>query len=312
MRAALTLLLLVLALPAGAREYGLKPVKIAEDSWVLVGKSENFTTANGGNIVNTGFIVTSAGVVVIDTGPSRLYGIEMRQAIARVTPLPVIRVFNTHLHPDHVFGNQAFPETVIEALPGTIEGLKTQGPGFADNMYRLVGPWMQGTELRLPEAEVPRASKVVASQVVGDHRLELIALAGHSEADLALLDHTSGVLWAADLVFLDRAPTTPHADISIWLSALDRLEQLPFTMLVPGHGPPGRDRRAIAQTRDWLRWLDATLRQAAADGLDMTEAMALPLPDRFRGLALAREEFVRSVAHLYPRLELATMRRADK
>lgn len=304
---AITLLLMLLALPAWAREYGLKPLKVADDSWVLVGKSENFTTGNGGNIVNTGFIVTAAGVVVIDTGPSRLYGLEMRRAIAQVTPLPVIRVINTHLHPDHVFGNQAFPEIAIEALPATTERLKTQGAGFADNMYRLVGPWMQGTELRLPDADSPRAS-----QIVGGHRLEPIALAGHSEADLALLDHTTGVLWAADLAFLDRAPTTPHADIATWLAALDTLEKLPFTVLVPGHGPPSRGRRAIAQTRDWLRWLDATLRKAAADGLDMNEAMALPLPRRFHGLALAREEFVRSVVHLYPRLELAAMNRADE
>jgi uncharacterized sulfatase len=33
-------------------------VRIADDTWVLVGRSEDFSFANGGNIVNTAFIVT--------------------------------------------------------------------------------------------------------------------------------------------------------------------------------------------------------------------------------------------------------------
>lgn len=307
-RLALILVGLLAFSPAAALgpEYGLRPVKVAEDSYVLEGRKEHFSLRNGGNIVNTGFIVTQAGVLVIDTGPSRLYGQEMRAAIARVTPLPVIRVFNTHLHPDHVFGNQAFPDVPVEALIGTIDGLRQSGSAYADNMYRLVGPWMQGTEVRLPERDLSGTTLMV-----GGHRLELIPAMGHSEADLAIMDHTSGVLWASDLVFLDRAPTTPNADISAWLASLDTLERLPFRVLVPGHGPVSRDKRAIAQTRDWLTWLDATLRQAAAEGVDMAEAMRLPIPVRFRGLALARHEFVRSVSHLYPRFELATMRRAN-
>lgn len=302
---------LLLASPPGeaaeARRYGLVPEKVAADTYVFLGRRENFSPLNGGNIVNTGFIVTRAGVVVIDTGPSALYGREMREAIAGVTPLPVIRVFNTHLHPDHIFGNQAFADVGVEALPATIRGGESQGKAFIDNMYRMAGPWMQGTELSLPIREVPRAV-----QSIGGHRLELIAGHGHTDADLMILDHTTGVLFAADLVFLDRAPTTPHADMASWMATLDEMAKLPFDVLVPGHGPIDRDRRAVRQTRDWLGWLQDTLRRAAAEGLEMTEAMALPIPGRFASVALAREEFVRSVSHLYPRLEQANLRRAER
>jgi uncharacterized sulfatase len=76
---------------AGAEfDYGLKPQQVGPGTWVSVGRSEDFSVANGGNIVNTGFIATSAGVVVVDTGPSRRYGEQMRAAIARVTPKPVV------------------------------------------------------------------------------------------------------------------------------------------------------------------------------------------------------------------------------
>ncbi|MHB8822147.1 MAG: quinoprotein relay system zinc metallohydrolase 1, partial [Pseudomonadaceae bacterium] len=61
-----------LALPAQAElRYDLQPQQIAENVWLLEGSTDNFEQRNGGNIVNTGFIVTEAGVVVIDSGPSK-------------------------------------------------------------------------------------------------------------------------------------------------------------------------------------------------------------------------------------------------
>ena len=62
---------LVAILPVVGHAYDLKPVKVAQDTYVLIGFMEDFTLKNGGNIVNTGFIVTKEGVVVIDSGPSK-------------------------------------------------------------------------------------------------------------------------------------------------------------------------------------------------------------------------------------------------
>ena len=76
------LLCLSLSLPALADlDYVLSPRQIAEDTWLLEGSTDNFAKANGGNIVNTAFIVTRQGVVVIDSGPSKRYGEALRKAI---------------------------------------------------------------------------------------------------------------------------------------------------------------------------------------------------------------------------------------
>jgi uncharacterized sulfatase len=303
MLAALVALALSFAAHAAAPfDYRLKPEKIAEDTWVLIGSTEDITRGNGGNIVNTAFVVTKDGVVVIDSGPSRRYGEQMRAAIARVTDKPVVRVFNTHHHPDHFLGNQAYSDVPIAALPATRAGERDDGGAFADNMYRMAGDWASGTE-----PQVAQQDAQPGRYTVGGHEFELIALEGHTAGDLVILDHRTGVLFAGDLVFLDRAPTTPHASVQRWLGSLDALAALGAKKTLPGHGPVHTGSAGIEQTRDWLTWLDRTLMQSAASGLDMAEVMRLPLPERFERVPLARSEFERSVTHLYGAYELRAL-----
>lgn len=281
-----------------ALDYMLKPRKVGPDTYVFVGLAEDFSRANGGNIVNTGFIVTADGVVVIDTGSSRLYGEQMRRAIAGVTDKPIRQVLITHHHPDHFFGNQGFRDLPIAALPGSIGGMKEEGGAFADNLYRMAGDWMRETE---PLAATQQARP--GRSTIGGHDIELVALKGHTQADLVVIDHTSGVLFAGDLVFWRRAATTPHASIADWLGSLDRLQALQWKSIVPGHGEPHGDARGIEQTRRYLVWLDAVLRKAAAEGRDMTDLLQMKLPEDIAGIPLVREEFERSIAHLYPGFE---------
>lgn len=292
--------LILFSLPVLAEpDYGLKPRLIADDTWLLEGSTANFTKDNGGNIVNVGFIVTEAGVVVIDTGPSRRYGEALRQAIARVTDKPVIQVLLTHHHPDHALGNQAFKDVPIGALAGTAELLHEQGDSMAENLYRLVGDWMRGTEVVLP-GEVLQAGV----KTFGNHDLQLLHLRGHTGADLAILDRTTGVLFAGDLVFYQRALTTPHSPgLAQWQADIATLQALPWTLVVPGHGPIATDAKPFEQMRDYLTWLDHLLRDGAAQGRDMPELIRSPIPERFAAINLARYELTRSVTHLYPQYE---------
>ena len=298
-----------LSLPLAAAElaYDLQPRQIAADTWLLEGRTENFAASNGGNIVNVAFIVTDAGVVLIDTGVSRRYGEALRAAIGRVTDKPVALVINTHHHPDHVFGNQAFSDVPIAALAHPRELLAEQGAAFADNLYRLLGDWMRGTEVLLPGETLEPGVREI-----GGHRLQLLAFSGHTGADLAIFDRSTGVLFAADLVFYQRALTTPQTPgLEVWLSDLAELEKLPYRLLVPGHGPVATGREPFAQMRDYLGWLDGLLRDAAARGLEMNEAMQAPIPERFAGIAQARFELIRSVSHLYPQYEAQVFRRVN-
>lgn len=287
-------------------DYRLTPQPVADGVYVFVGKSEDFSWKNGGNVVNTGFVVTSAGVVVIDTGPSKRYGEQMRAAIKKITPQPIVKVFNTHHHPDHIFGNQAFAEVGVSALAQTIIGEKTEGGAFADNMYRMNGEWMRDTELSVATDSVEQSGKFA----LGDRRFSLHALSGHTGGDLALMDETSGVVFSGDLIFNQRAATTPHADIPRWLQAIDYIDKLSYKKLVPGHGPVISDHVAVRQLREYLMWLSSHLQRAAEQGADMTDVLSAKLPAAYADIPLAKEEYQRSVVHLYPRLEQAVLAKA--
>ena len=277
--------------------YDLHPQEVAKDTYVLIGDTHFFNRNNGGNIVNTGFVVTQAGVVVIDSGPSRLYGEAFRRAIASVTSQPVDKVIVTHSHPDHFLGSQAFAGAKIVSGAATIEMIRQHGQELASNLYSLVGDAMQGTEPVVPEL-LDRTS-----ETIGGHEFRYYEMAGHTASDLVVFDQTTGVLFTGDLVFFRRALTVPNAEVPRWLDSLNRIDAIPYRLMVPGHGPIPRGGEAVAETRDYLRWLTGSLQQAVAGGLDESEAFHIKVPERFRRLAIVDEEFRRSVEQMFPKLE---------
>jgi len=284
---------------AAALKYDLQAEEIAPRTWGVFGVRDYFSIGNGGNVANVSFIEVPDGIVVIDTGPSRRYGEALLELIALKAPgKQVIQVFNTHHHPDHFLGNQVFDPKLIAAPQGVIDNIKEQGDALANNMYRLVGDWMRGTTPVAPGRVIS-----VSGDDIGGRNFTFMTLSGHTSSDFVIRDDDTGVLFAGDLAFLDRAPTTPSADLPKWRASIATLRQSDRSLLLPGHGPRDAKGAALDQTLDWLDWLDGTLREAVARGLTMNEAMVLPIPPRFAALGVARGEFERSVSHLYQKLE---------
>ena len=306
MLAALPLIALFDEADAKALAYELKPAPIAPGVWVIAGAQEPITGENGGAIANITILDTSEGAVVIDTGPSRKFGSALEAAARQLTGKPVVRAYVTHVHPDHAFGVQAFSSETVRAPAGVINDLTLLGDGFMEAMYRTTGDWMKGSEVVVPKHAIAEAS-----EAVGERNFQFHVLGGHTNCDLAIVDEKSGLLFTGDLVFLDRAPTTPNADLAQWRQSLGALKSIAQSAIVPGHGPVERGDRGITQTRDWIDLIDGTMRDCVQKGLDMTEAAALPLPAWAERLAVARYEFERSVAHLYPKLEAEILPRVD-
>ncbi len=276
-------------------DYQLNPVEVANNTYVFIGTKEDFSSENGGNILNTGFIVSQKGVIVIDTGPSLAYGQQMRKSIKTVTDKPVTKVLLTHHHPDHILGSQAYHDVNIYALPKTIEHIREQADGFLNNLYRIVGHWMRGTETMNNFMPL-----ITEYEDFEDHKLIYLSVSGHTQGDLVVFDETTGVLFAGDLIFHNRALTTPNANPKIWLDSLETIKSLNYKKIVPGHGDIADSGYPIDQTIDYLTWLESTIRSAVNMGLNMNETMQIDIPKRFHTLDISRHEFTRSVTHLFP------------
>ncbi|MBU6258687.1 MAG: quinoprotein relay system zinc metallohydrolase 1 [Burkholderiales bacterium] len=302
-------LLPVRAAPAAADaahfDYRLAAREVGPGVYVIEGANADFSLANGCNIINTGFIVTGAGVIVVNTGPTKLYGEQQRALIARTTDEPILRVVNLDLHPDYFFGNQAYADVPRLATPTTRAGMQRDGAAYEDNLYRLCGDWMRGTARLLPDTDA-----VPGVLHVGSHTIELRELRGHTPSDLVLIDRGSGVAFVGGLVFSRRIPTTPNAELAPWLASLQTLAGWKLRYLVPSHGDVGAGFAAIDGTRRYLDWLDRAFAGAAAQGLEMNEVLRLPMPAEFRRWGAADTEYIRNVADLYPRYEEAVLQRA--
>ena len=111
--------------------------KLSPHVWMIYSPDGFPTPENRGMMANVIFVVTTAGVVVIDSGASLQIGQMAIRMIRKVTDKPVVAVFNSHYHGDHWLGNHAFVKTYgdklpIYALPSTIEKLK----GAEGNLWR--------------------------------------------------------------------------------------------------------------------------------------------------------------------------------
>ncbi|MFT3664925.1 quinoprotein relay system zinc metallohydrolase 1 [Piscinibacter sp.] len=286
-------------------DYGLSARALAPGVWVVEGANADFSPANGCNIINTGFIATGKGVLVINTGPSRRYGEQLRALIAKTTSEPVAQVIHLNLHPDYFLGNQAFADVPRLATDTTRAGMAREAKSYEDNLYRLCGDWMRGTEALLPSA-----TAAPGTLRLGERELELREYRGHTDSDLVLIDKASGVVFAGGLVFAQRVPTTPHAQPAVWLQSLREFGGLPLKTLVPSHGPVRADASAVAETQRYLQWLDSSFRTLAEQGAEMNEVLRAEAPAEFRGWAAFGTEYTRNVAHLYPRYEQAVLKAA--
>ncbi len=267
------------------------------------GSQDALTPDNGANIANTGFIVGSREVLAIEAGPTHRYGQEMLAAIRSVTDLPVRYAVITHRHPDHSFGLGAFLDAGVDVLmhPAEAAGLAREGLALLDLMTTLVGAeWTEGTSIEAPSLMVEEDRLVD----LGERPVDILVLeGGHTEGDLVVHDRTSGVTFFGDLLFIDRAATVPHADIGVWLTHLDRLETLPWTKGVPGHGPVLEDPAPFADTRDWIRFLRRRVADAVRTGESPAEILDPGVPTPYAGLVEVGPTFSRAVLQLYRRYE---------
>ncbi|MGH1480193.1 MAG: quinoprotein relay system zinc metallohydrolase 2 [Geminicoccales bacterium] len=232
---------------------------VSEGAYVHQGAHEIMQPDNLGHIANVGFIIGDDSVAVIDSGGSAMHGRHLREVIQSKTDRPIRYVIATHVHPDHLFGHAAFLQddpifVGHHKLPGALDA---RGAFYLDNLNDEFGVLASGTEVVKPDLLVE--DEMILD--LGNRPLTLKAHAtAHTDNDLSVLDQRDGLLWAGDLLFMERCPVLDGRLLG-WLDVLDELQQIEAKMVVPGHGPIsaawpdalGAERRYLTRLRDEVR-----------------------------------------------------------
>ena len=266
---------LALAVRCAAAEpiTALPVASIGDGAYVFIGAQEETSLSNLGAIANVGFVIGDRCVAVIDTGGSPIEGARLRAAVLASTEKPICAVINTHMHPDHVYGNSAFatdhPQFIGHAH--LAPALAARNATYARSLQRELGEQAGDLQPVMPTRSVTPDQPF--SLDLGGRTLVLRAWrTAHTDNDLTVYDERTGTLWAGDLLFAARIPALDGSVVG-WLAVLDDLEAMNPRRVIPGHGPFDDWRAALAAQRRYLRALADGTRAAIRAHRTMSQAM---------------------------------------
>jgi quinoprotein relay system zinc metallohydrolase 2 len=254
--------------------------QVAPGDYVHFGQIALTTPENAGDIANLGIVIGNDAVAIIDTGGSVSVGQGLLTAVHGITDKPVRYVINTHDHPDHIFGNAAMPADAIfvghHNLPAA---LAARGAYYLRSYREQLG------DKAIAGVRIIPPTLLVDTEMTLDLggrtlRLHAWSPAAHTDCDLTVLDETTDVLFAGDLVFLQHIPVV-DGSVTGWLSVLPRLATLPAHIVVPGHG------RTVAP---WPQALDDEKRYFTVLAQDTRRAIAAGTPIERAIPAIAQSE----------------------
>ncbi|MBC7757030.1 MAG: quinoprotein relay system zinc metallohydrolase 2 [Bdellovibrio sp.] len=291
--------------PAQTADFAIED--IGNGIYVHHGKHLDIDTGYQGDICNISFVVGSLGVAVIDTGGSLKTGTKLRDAIKKVTDKPILYVINTHVHPDHIFGNAAFVPSNSNAAKPQFVGheklavaMQLRKEAYDKLNVKLMGDDAKGSIIVLPTIQV----KTPIELDLGDRKLTVTPYpVAHTNTDLSVIDSKTSTLFTGDLLFIERTPVL-EGDIQGLIAAIDTLKTYPVKQVVPGHGPFTKDWvQALNNEQRYLNALLTDIRANIKAGKTMGDAMDTAAAGEKNKWLLFDIANRRNVNTLYPALE---------
>src|SRR3972149_9096653 len=216
---------LFLALSAQAAELTLNPIRIAPDVYAVIGDLGAQTYENEGVNNNLGFVVTSHGVLVINTGPSMRVAKALHAANKKTPPQPVKWAVNVNSQNHQWLGNGYFKSigTVILAHKEADRVMRDVGETQIAANKTLLKEKAAGTTLTYPDELVDdKREKKLGNTVV-----QLLHFGqAHAPGDIVVWLPQQRVVFAGDIVYTGRMPgVLPVSHSGSWVRVFDKLAQ---------------------------------------------------------------------------------------
>ena len=265
----------------GPPMYDIAPLQVSRHVWIIYSPDGFPTPENRGMMSNVTFVVSSAGVIILDSGSSLQIGEMAIRMIRKVTDKPVIAVFNSHFHGDHWLGNHAFvktfgPQLPIHALAATRKSIE----GYEGSVWRtLMEKWTNqstsGTEVYAP------TRTVVPGQMItfGDVSLRMHHYGrAHTDADLCVEVIEDRLTHVGDIAMANRIANIDDGSYPGTFRYYDSLSRAAGDQLwLPGHGMPSKD--LLQSYGTFLKGIWEPCLQAIKDGKSESEAKSMVLKD---------------------------------
>jgi glyoxylase-like metal-dependent hydrolase (beta-lactamase superfamily II) len=249
-------------------DYHLKPYTISDGINCFFGLPSNISKDNGGNMINSCYIETKDGYIVIDSGPTYSYAQSTYEIMKKKKNLPVKYVINTSSDEVHILGNDFFKEQ------GAI----------------LIGPQNYKSHL-LPNKKLLIADKISDDALLNTRLVPLdkylendwtISL-GNLKVDIKkikndnehLMVHipSKKIVFAGDMIFNNRIVAFKNnRSIIVWEEGLELLQALTWDDIVSAHGYMTR-RSALKNTQSYLSLLKSEVRSSILSGESREDAI---------------------------------------
>jgi glyoxylase-like metal-dependent hydrolase (beta-lactamase superfamily II) len=266
----------------------LNPVQVAKNTYFVQGFPEIGSSQNQNFISNAGFVITPAGVVVVDALGSPILAKKLLAEIRKLTKEKVVAVIVTHYHADHIYGLQVFKNAGAkiyaqelgknylnsEAAHQRLEASRKDFAPWIDQDTHLVAAtnWISNNE----------------TLTVGGVRFEISRVGpAHTPEDLMVYVPSENVLFVGDLVFRGRIPFVGNADSRGWINSLNHIAALKPKVIIPGHGAYSPDPAYDIQfTKGYLEYLRDSMRQSAQNMDSFDDAYANTDWSEYEGMPL--------------------------
>jgi len=202
---------------------------------------------------NSGVIVTSEGVVVLDALESEAIARAQREAIASVIKQPVRALVSSSHHAQYSKGNIAYQDVWKighETYRADLLTLMEQGKISADEQ-----------RARLPN----QTYRDRLTFYLGGKEIQVLYFGqAHTRGDSVIFVPQDRIAYPSEILFANQFPTLGEGEVLGWLRALEQVDALEADIFVPAHGPIQDDPR---QTRQELR----RFRQIFTDARDAVQ-----------------------------------------
>jgi cyclase len=286
-------------------------------------------------VANCGVVVLESGVLLFDTHFTPEAGQALEELIKSVTAQPVRYLVNSHFHPDHTHGNQAFATArliigstltrrdMLQKDMPALNRMQIIAQGQVEKLGRELSqendPRKQEPlrlQLKTHQAFMRRLSslKILApsmtlddslSIVDGGREVTLLYLgAGHTEGDIVLYLPEERIAFLGDLFFNDALPSVEDASLLEWMKTLREVLKLDVRTYVPGHGRVGT-RQDVEEFLGFLEDLKALVEPAVKRGDSLEQVVHdLRLPPRYASFGF-QNFFPANLQKMYAELKAA-------